>query len=342
MPVTVPPKAKAAYMEYLRDEERFRIPGRNLEDFNVQHHFLDNIMYAKQSLEGLISSIVIHESPLEMHMDVHTEFIVTGHGKVRLVEGQPDGVKLLIGQSAMSLDPTGVELAKSQYDPKHGENLVITSHLVRAMQHALVRYYPQEEAAIGTKVGELERTFLDNGLTVDRTRLIDLMGFALDHGIIPTLLLGSHYHGPRDCFPENPQDYEIGIPVGEFLKRSVFRDVPTADRDWQYALALRNQGRSPFMKVVTDEGEVFTENMLLYAYRVDELLTLFAPGSPLYNAVDGQVVNFVGHSSNVDVISSYFQHFGHPSSLIFEKKPKSITRHANITIKVDDGLIYLN
>lgn len=338
MPVTIEQGLKEAYLDYFRDEDRFKIPFRDPGDYNVADHFFDNLLHARESLVYLLRGLGGFPEPeISLREPVYAEFTVTGHAEVREIPGQEPGVKILVGQSPAPLreGKKGTGKAAAQHKYADPGSLVITSHLTRAIQHAVLKYDPSSGPELATLADSIEGEMRQNKGAINRNTLVSVVELALDNGIIPTMLLGSHYYGMRDLHPEKPDQFDIDAFSHTPLCKSIYEGVDEDGimRRLGHLKSLAEHGRDPFQMVEDESGRTLTENMLLYAHRVAYLLRLFSPNGEFYEAIKGKKINLVGHSSNIDVILAYFRHFG-DLRLVIAKAPKSQTRYKETTIKV--------
>ena len=270
--------------EYIKDILELKNPSRNPEEYNIQDDFFPYIHKARESLVKLLKGIGEFPEPQrKLDDEVYVEFIVTGHASVLEAPGQEEGVKIIVGQSPIMLinGPEGTVKAKEQKGDK--DSLVITSRLPRAMHHALLKYYLSNhdlEAELDRLAKQIQGEMRGNFGEIKPDTYKYLLELTLDHGIIPTPLLSSHYHGPRDLHPEKPFD-EKGV---ERFLDSDLRKILYGERDRgevkQIVEGLRILslgGKDPFQAVVDGNGKILTENLLLYTQRVIYLLSLFSP-----------------------------------------------------------------
>jgi hypothetical protein len=347
MPVVIPDEIRGDYLKYLGDEAKFRIPSRDPREFNVADHFFGNIFHAVISLEKLLSAVLPFPEPrIRLEEGVYTEFTVTGHAKVREAPGQQPDVQSLVGQSALMLrkGKEGTESVILQHIGSDYSSLVITSHLLRSGHHALLKYYPKMQSDLNDFADSVDAEIKQGGCGVSRETYNKLFDIQLRHGIIPTPLLASHYHGPRDLLPEIWGQFDVETFMKTELCNELYKGKGPDEirRILQEMRELAMAGRDPFQVVLDADGLTLTENLPLYAHRVSQLLKMFSPRGKFYDAVSGRKVNFVGHSSNIDIISAYFRHFAEPSRLVLEKADKAKTRGAEVAIKVDRDFVYLN
>lgn len=349
MPIVINRILRKGYLRYFADPERFNIPSRNLNQFNVARDFFNNISHAKQSLESLLSGLLpFPELEISLDKETYAEFTVTGHAEeVRESPGQDPSVKLLAGQSGFMLKKGEKGTQKALEQNLHADKncLVITSDLGRAIHHALLKYYPEMVEKLDKFADKIDQEIGSNNEISKHTHL-RLVRLALKHGIIPTPLLRSHYHGERDLLPEKSEQFNISnfLDTNHGKRLYPWKTAEEKSKLEEYLKSfkyLAQHGRNPYQLIESEDGNVLTEDILLYSERVLHLLKLFSPENRFYSAIKQRRINFVGHSSNIDVISAYFRQFNQPN-LDLVKAPKYKTRGKEIKIIVDPDFFYLN
>lgn len=353
MPVKIPPNAIKQYLGYLEDPKKFRIPSRYSREYNVAEHFFGNIYHAQQSLISLLENIRPFPTPTSpLDGEVYSEFVLTSHADLRQAHGMPlpdfgeEVTKLLVGQSPLMLEPKGkkgVKAAILQRRYADPNAIVITSVLPRAMHHALLKYRPRLKDELEDFADEIDRQMGENHGRIRRETYLDLIALTLNHGIIPTLLLNSHYHGARDLLPEKADQFNTAKFMRTDICRSLYSgyDNKKVEAILNRFRKLAKTGQDPFQYVEGEGGEVLTENLLLYVDRVSHFLRLFFPNGRFHEDVRSRRVNLVGHSSNIDAISTFFRYYG-MNQLTIEKAPKYLTRGREIVVYIGPKGEYLN
>ena len=347
MPVEIPIEAKKQYLDYFRDPKRFKIPSRDPHDYNIADDFFNNLYEARMSLESLLDQILPFPEPTTaLDQDSYTEFVVTGHSEVRKALGQPQGVKILVGQTDLMLvkGEEGTKKAIEQGRYADHSSLVISSDLARAIHHGVLKYSPEMEDLLDGIANVVDEEIKTNSGVISRDTHTYLIELALDFGIIPTPLLRSHYHGMRDLNPERWKEFDIDAFLKTSLCEKIYQGKSKEEvRDILIKLKeYAKHGKDVFQFVEDEKGKTLTEDLPLYAHRVVYLLKMFAPRGIFYEGIKGKKIELIGHSSNIDIVPAYFRHFDDESKFVLEKADKSKTRGAEVVIKVDSDFVYLN
>ena len=343
------------YAEYLKDPELLSFPAGHSRSFNLAEHSVKNQLTARQQIVTLLRAAFEASPAVSQSLDdqVYSEFVVTSHAEAGFPPGwewseekKSSKRRVQKGQAPMMLTPEGAKAAMTQYTRNNAANIVITSLSPRAIHHALLKYVERQD--ITEKLDDIAQGILQ-GMERDSTdpqkeKVVQLSEIALNHGIIPTVLLNSHFQGPMDLMhavPDEKRDID-SLAQSEYYQRLYpTLDIETRSRELHRLFDSLKDWQDPLNQVRDENGSPISENLPQYLSRVYELVSLFFPRGEFYQDVGGRRVNFVGHSSSIDVISAIFASRGQ-TRLVLGKAEKSKTQAKEKIIKVDKDLVYLN
>jgi hypothetical protein len=311
-------------LEFFMGED-YRIPSReDLSYVSMLQSFMDK---ARQSLESILSEalrslpVTLEEGDIMFYLDEHGDTTTNAY-------------KLLTGQSGGVLTDEGILISRDLKRPTGRPVLIIASDQPRAKDHALHKYYTDDE------LSDLEplrlavpATLAQNRGLVSRDVQLSWIKYALEHGILPTPVLRAQFYGPMELLAESAKTEDINssfAQYGKYLDSSP-QQVKEALQYCRDALSRRKDAHESLM--VEGIGQI-TETRMHVMNRVAMLFGMFKPGGKLYELAKGKDIQFVSHSGTNDVILEYLRHFAVPDEIHLERRPKQKQRGLTIPARL--------
>jgi|GEM_PF-7133156 len=308
-----------------------------------------------KALEALLLAIPKdHFLKPPLNDSTYMEFELNGHGQTF-----SNALMELTGITGSMLtiegEDCGEDTAVNQNEDVDYHALVLCSHLPRAMQHAILKYYPNMKGADIFSRAQASITEGKGDIREDIYR--ELIKETLDHGIIPTPLLGAQYFGRLEGYIERLEGPDDGSDAWKNLhdaneriraekRKELFRngfsqeDVEKVINEMDELSKLR---KYPSFQIHTEEGDrEHVPYVTFYMDTVNELMPLFVPGGKLYGMFSK--INCITHSGDFDLFKSWMRNYGKNDFHITRTKTPA-ERGQVAVLKVSHGFrqpVYLN
>lgn len=347
--VTIPSEALDEYIGYFL--KNVGTPSRRYGILDQKKGYNEDA----KALEALLLALPKdHFLKAPLDDSVYMEIELNGHGQTF-----SNAMMELTGITGAMLtiegENNGEDTAVKQNKGADYHTLVLCSHLPRAMQHALLKFYPEmrgddlfkrAQASIEQEKGDIEKGVYQ-----------EIVMKTLEKGIIPTPLLGAQYFGRLEGYIEKlegPDDgteawkslYEANEKIRAGKRRELMRsgfNIDSAEEVINEMDRLSQLRRSPSFQIHTEQGDrEHVPYVTFYMDTVNELMPLFAPGGEMHG-VFGRI-NCITHSGDFDLFRCWMRNYGKNEFHITRTKtpPK---RGQVAVLKVNHGfrqLVYLN